>query len=100
MDFPGGGENKSICGSADFFHDGEWANGLRSKLWSGEPERKVPGVEVDEVPRPVVIGFVYMLVIRILVFGLGIQQDFSEFLSGLTEVREKLIHFWNLFSKG
>ena len=89
-----------ICGSADFLRGGEWTNGLRSELRSGESERKVPGVEVDEVPRPIMIGFTYMLVVRILVFGLGIQQDSSEFLSGLTEVREKLIRFQNLFSEG
>ena len=86
MDLPGGGEDKSVSGGANLFRDREWANGFWSELWSRESERKILGVEVDEVLGLIIIWFTYMLVICVLVLSLCLQQNLPEFLLGLPEV--------------
>ena len=86
MDLPGDREDKSVSRGANLFRDGEWADGFWSELWSRESERKIPGVEVDEVPGLIVVRFTYMLIVHVLVFSLCVQQNLPESLPGLPEV--------------
>ena len=86
VDLPGGGEDELVCGIADFSCDQEWTDGLWSEFRSGETKREISGIKIDQVSRLVIVGLTHMLVVRVLVLYLGIQQDFPELLPNLPEI--------------
>ena len=49
----------------------EWSDRFWPELWSGETEGEIPGIEVDQIPRLVMVRLSDMLVISFFVLVLG-----------------------------